>query len=214
MKKQGRKEAVYTLIELLMTIAIIIMLAALLLPSLARAKSKAKEIICLGNQKQCGVALISYAGDNGGIFPNPEGSDGSGLWRFWPGQLVYLGYFKKTEAYRCPAGPNPDPSRYDIAYGLVAKFTSYRPFQPKRMEAVPNPSQQLLLGDSAFGRVSLGADNQCYGICSGYTDVLFACLRHNRRLNGYFLDGSASSFDKNRLFDLGQTKYVENGVIF
>lgn len=214
MNEWQRKKRAYTLIELLMTIAIIIMLAALLLPSLSRAKSKAKEVMCLGNQKQCGIAFLSYAGDNNGIFPNPQGSDATGAWMFWPGELAYFGYLKKTEAYRCPSGPNPDPSRTDIAYGLVAKYTGYRPFQPLRMEAVQNPSQKLLLGDSAFGRVTLGADNQCYGICSGYADVLFACLRHNHRMNGFFLDGSASSFDKNRLYDLGQTQYVENGVIF
>ena len=122
MKRQSQRPGAFTLIELLVVIAIIAILAALLLPALAKAKAYAVQTQCLSNLKQLNFAMVAYCGDyldmtpGSNAVPVQEQEFDQGIW-WWYKELdkAYLGFKGPSGSndmvFRCPKdrgwAPNP-----------------------------------------------------------------------------------------------------------
>ena len=110
---QQNRDWGFTLIELLVVISIIALLAALLLPTLAMAKQKGQQTVCLNNVRQLTLAVLMYADENDDTLPPTAYNDSNGDEVDWPSLLdPYLGHVAKI--HLCPT----DRRSHVNSYGL------------------------------------------------------------------------------------------------
>lgn len=105
------RQAAFTLIELLVVISIIALLIGILLPALGAARSTARDMACLSNTRQVGIASTAYATDNKDWAVRATSSGGfsdDNNTEYWAGNLTIGGYGATVEMFQCTIF-EPDP---------------------------------------------------------------------------------------------------------
>ncbi|HEV8606255.1 MAG TPA: prepilin-type N-terminal cleavage/methylation domain-containing protein [Tepidisphaeraceae bacterium] len=141
----------FTLIELVVVIAIIAMLIAILLPAIAGAKQRGQQVKCMAQLQQIGRALHMYANDNGGWLPEwslyhtwPRGQSGDTPGAAWTEEMAkYLGP-PDGPIYNCPSWPGPFPCRN---YFLEARWSGLSRMSAMKLSDIRMSSRFVLSGD-------------------------------------------------------------------
>jgi prepilin-type N-terminal cleavage/methylation domain-containing protein len=208
----------FTLIEMLVVVAIIGILAALLLPALANAKSKANSIKCLSNTKQLGLSLTMYASDHNDSFParreHPES---------W--MTMLLPYYRAPEILKCPSDTFPWIPGLDATNKLLiqrsyvinafndwfkvrlstndfAKYMDHVWPLGMKESAIPQPSETIVFGEKKKGSPHVHMD-----ICQGNNGNDVDEVNQNQHKYGGGLKSGGSDF----AFADGSSRFLKYG---
>ena len=200
----------FTLIELLVVVAIIGIVASMILPSLSKAREKAKTAVCINGLKQFGIALAAYSTSNNDEFPGgqpnmtPHSGDfsGQGFRVFYtkktfvgPGVLLKNEY-TVPELYECP---NEDTDTLDSnTYGFNKHFPdgdlSKQPSSFVRY-SYHYQGNYKETGESGWGRAIHPSlhDSNAAVMVENFASYFQENFHHFDRITVLYLDGAAKS---------------------
>ncbi|MBI1375726.1 MAG: prepilin-type N-terminal cleavage/methylation domain-containing protein [Phycisphaera sp.] len=137
----------FTLIELLVVVSIIVLLIAILLPSLAKARRSSKLVVCMTSQRQIIIGVAAYSTENRGYYPPSNAALGNGWWSipFWMnyhpswayagtaasknghniGRWLYS-YTPSPDVFYCPLGPGTPGPLVDSTNNGIELDDAYR----------------------------------------------------------------------------------------
>ena len=202
------KTKIFTLIELLIVIAMIAILAAMLLPALGKAREKARSIQCMGQVRQWTSGFILYANESNDYFPNnlTLGSnwENYNMWYKSVGERINVDILKVTGAKTmliCPSDKKGFLYNSGISYGYnafynAAKYAGYNGAGQSagygagsRITKVKFPSLTLCYGERGYMDLPRDSGVICYEGTSGN----LPSIRHSGNANAGFPDGHAAS---------------------
>jgi len=216
----SRSAVAFTLIELLVVIAIIAILAAMLLPALARAKERAKAIQCVSNEKQIVLGYLMYADDQNSYLPvAAESYSGGAAPCRWVveispyvanNQTNITTVTAKGKVFTCGSArldnafPTTDPTwRAYGGYGHNYYFLGYTvdsaaEFSRKKITSISKPVETCLNGDGLDPKPGVQWWNLGYlypppHIPDGSSAGLQPYIRHGKGGNYAWTDGHVSS---------------------
>ena len=207
----------FTLIELLIVIAIIAILAAMLLPALNQARERARATTCMNNLKQNGSAFTFYADDNRGFIPLAHGGSGaSRQWIMWlrgqkstnnsPWKVDTAAYLANSNTALCKSFSTTGAKEFEL---VKEEFRFL--FQPK----IKHPSRWLVLADD-IRKSGSNVWEQLYVIsASGTGSQGLIHTRHSNQANVLFADGHVGTHHGNEAIfkDLGFLQYYTQNCI-
>jgi prepilin-type N-terminal cleavage/methylation domain-containing protein/prepilin-type processing-associated H-X9-DG protein len=211
----------FTLIELLVVIAIVAILAALLLPTLSRAKDSAKSAACKSNLRQLGLALTMYANEFQ-HYP-PQAHWDTSINKFvtyaWPAKLLPH-VADSIGVFRCPSRgaefnwpTNRSPLGYDFPLNIDIGTTPFS--YGYNAWSADGGVGGLGLSDTPVTRVLKPADMIAIADSAGGGDIHFSRYRgvpiappgdlHNRGANAVFCDGHVEWQRQSKWIEFNET---------